>query len=89
MNLAIFFFVSRFNIAADLVDEAKSAGQLGFAGILVWMRFMATRQLVWNKNYNVKPRYSSNNVTLIGSLDSVHLSYSARREILANLMGVL
>ena len=44
------------------MNEAKNAGQLGFAGILVWMRFMATRQLVWNKNYNVKPRYSSKNV---------------------------
>lgn len=47
------------------MDEAKHAGQLGFAGMLVWMRFMATRQLVWNKSYNVKPRYSSKNVTLI------------------------
>ena len=61
----ITFCICRFNIAADLVDEAKNAGQLGFAGILVWMRFMATRQLVWNKSYNVKPRYSSNNVILI------------------------
>lgn len=51
-------FPLRFNIAADLVDEAKDAGELGFAGILVWMRFMATRQLIWNKNYNVKPRYN-------------------------------
>lgn len=47
----------RFNIAADLIQEAKEAGELGFAGILAWMRFMATRQLIWNKNYNVKPRY--------------------------------
>lgn len=49
----------RFNIAADLTEEATNAGELGFAGILVWMRFMATRQLIWNKNYNVKPRYNS------------------------------
>lgn len=69
------------------MDEAKSAGQLGFAGILVWMRFMATRQLVWNKNYNVKPRYSSKNVILYESFDSVHVSYSAPREKLANLIG--
>lgn len=47
----------RFNIAADLIDQAKRAGELGLAGMLVWMRFMATRQLIWNKNYNVKPRY--------------------------------
>lgn len=53
-HLYICFF--RFNIASELIDEAKNAGQLGLAGILVWMRFMATRQLIWNKNYNVKPR---------------------------------
>ncbi|XP_077244216.1 pyruvate phosphate dikinase, PEP/pyruvate binding domain-containing protein [Tasmannia lanceolata] len=49
-------FMHRFNIAAELTEWAKDAGQLGLAGILVWMRFMATRQLTWNKNYNVKPR---------------------------------
>lgn len=52
-----FFTFNRFNIAGDLIEEATGAGELGFAGILVWMRFMATRQLIWNKNYNVKPRY--------------------------------
>ncbi|KAF8016389.1 hypothetical protein BT93_H1790 [Corymbia citriodora subsp. variegata] len=43
-------FMHRFNIAADLTDQAQDAGELGLAGILVWMRFMATRQLIWNKN---------------------------------------
>ncbi|CAA6665517.1 unnamed protein product [Spirodela intermedia] len=46
----------RFNIAADLVESLGDPGELDLAGILVWMRFMATRQLTWNKNYNVKPR---------------------------------
>ena len=56
-NSAHIFFPSlRFNIAADLAAQAKDAGELGLAAMLVWMRFMATRQLVWNKNYNVKPR---------------------------------
>lgn len=54
-----FFFCHRFNIASDLTEWAKDAGELGLAGIFVWMRFMATRQLIWNKNYNVKPRYIS------------------------------
>lgn len=39
------------------MDQAKDAGELGLAAIMVWIRFMATRQLIWNKNYNVKPRY--------------------------------
>ncbi|GLJ13650.1 hypothetical protein SUGI_0217250 [Cryptomeria japonica] len=46
----------RFNIATELTERARCEGKLGLAGILVWMRFMATRQLTWNKNYNVKPR---------------------------------
>lgn len=46
----------RFNIAADLMEQATKAGELGLAAIYVWMRYMATRQLIWNKNYNVKPR---------------------------------
>jgi alpha-glucan,water dikinase len=50
-------FLGRFNIAADLVDQARDAGLLGIVGLFVWIRFMSTRQLIWNKNYNVKPRY--------------------------------
>lgn len=59
INSCFIFPPLSFNIAADLTKEAKDAGELGLAGILVWMRFMATRQLIWNKNYNVKPRYNS------------------------------
>ena len=55
LNITFFPFY-RFNIAADLLEEAVNNGESGLAGILVWMRFMATRQLIWNKNYNVKPR---------------------------------
>ncbi|KAH9314059.1 hypothetical protein KI387_022686 [Taxus chinensis] len=46
----------RFSIATELTERARCEGKLGLAGILVWMRFMVTRQLTWNKNYNVKPR---------------------------------
>ncbi|OVA15252.1 Pyruvate phosphate dikinase [Macleaya cordata] len=46
----------RFNIAKELAERCESEGQLGLIGILVWLRFMACRQLTWNKNYNVKPR---------------------------------
>ncbi|KAL1222830.1 Alpha-glucan water dikinase 1 [Cardamine amara subsp. amara] len=83
-------FMHRFNIAADLVDEAKSAGQLGFAGILVWMRFMATRQLVWNKNYNVKPReISKAQDRLTDSLQDVYASYPEYRELLRMIMSTV
>ena len=46
----------RFNIGTDVLERAKEEGELGLAAVFVWFRFMATRQLVWNNNYNVKPR---------------------------------
>ncbi|CAN8305598.1 unnamed protein product [Cochlearia groenlandica] len=83
-------FMHRFNIAADLVDDAKSAGQLGFAGILVWMRFMAIRQLVWNKNYNVKPREISRaQDRLTDVLQDVYASYPEYRELLRMIMSTV
>ena len=47
----------RFNIGAGMAARASGQGELGVAAVLVWFRFMATRQIIWNKNYNVKPRY--------------------------------
>ncbi|KAJ4808981.1 Glucan water dikinase [Rhynchospora pubera] len=80
----------RFNIAADLVEEAKHQGQLGLAGILVWMRFMATRQLVWNKNYNVKPReISKAQDRLTDLLQNLYKSQPQYREIIRIIMSTV
>ena len=51
-----YLMVYRYNIATGLTERARNEGELAQAGILVWLRFVATRQLTWNKNYNVKPR---------------------------------
>ncbi|KAJ4843805.1 hypothetical protein Tsubulata_009992 [Turnera subulata] len=83
-------FMHRFNIAADLLDEAKNAGELGIAGILVWMRFMATRQLIWNKNYNVKPReISKAQDRLTDLLQDTYLSHPQYRELLRMIMSTV
>lgn len=83
-------FMHRFNIAADLIDQAKDAGELGLAGMLVWMRFMATRQLIWNKNYNVKPReISKAQDRLTDSLQNVHISHPQYRELLRMIMSTV
>ncbi|KAL7196896.1 hypothetical protein ACSBR1_036832 [Camellia fascicularis] len=83
-------FMHRFNIAADLVDEAKYAGELGFAGILVWMRFMATRQLIWNKNYNVKPREISRaQDRLTDLLQDVYKTHAQYRELLRMILSTV
>ncbi|GMH01575.1 hypothetical protein Nepgr_003414 [Nepenthes gracilis] len=83
-------FMHRFNIAADLLDEAKGAGELGLVALLVWMRFMATRQLIWNKNYNVKPReISKAQDRLTDSLQNIFTSYPQYREILRMIMSTV
>ncbi|KAJ7953577.1 alpha-glucan water dikinase, chloroplastic [Quillaja saponaria] len=83
-------FMHRFNIAADLIDQAKDAGELGFAGILVWMRFMATRQLIWNKNYNVKPReISKAQDRLTDLLQNVYTSNPQYRELLRMILSTV
>ncbi|PNT66432.1 alpha-glucan water dikinase, chloroplastic [Brachypodium distachyon] len=80
----------RFNIAADLVEQAKDAGHLGLAGLLVWMRFMATRQLVWNKNYNVKPReISQAQDRFTNNLQSLYKTYPQYREMLRMIMSAV
>ncbi|XP_074274451.1 alpha-glucan water dikinase, chloroplastic isoform X2 [Silene latifolia] len=83
-------FMHRFNIAADLISEAVDAGELGLAGILVWMRFMATRQLIWNKNYNVKPReISKAQDRLTESLQNLYKSQPQYRELLRMIMSTV
>ncbi|KVH97811.1 ATP-grasp fold, subdomain 1, partial [Cynara cardunculus var. scolymus] len=83
-------FMHRFNIAADLVEEAMDADDLGLAGILVWMRFMATRQLTWNKNYNVKPReISQAQDRLIDLLQNVYRTYPQYSELLRMIMSTV
>ncbi|GLT36600.1 hypothetical protein SLA2020_109680 [Shorea laevis] len=83
-------FMHRFNIAADLIDQAKDAGELGFAGILVWMRFMATRQLIWNKNYNVKPReISKAQDRLTDLLQNTYKNHPEYRELVRMIMSTV
>lgn len=83
-------FMHRFNIAADLTEQAKDAGELGLAGLLVWMRFMATRQLIWNKNYNVKPReISKAQDRLTDMLQNLYSTCPQHREILRMIMSTV
>lgn len=80
----------RFNIAADLVDQARDAGLLGIAGLFVWIRFMATRQLIWNKNYNVKPReISKAQDRFTDDLEVMYKTYPQYREILRMIMAAV
>ncbi|AQK82749.1 alpha-glucan water dikinase 1 chloroplastic isoform X1 [Zea mays] len=80
----------RFNIAADLADQARDAGLLGIVGLFVWIRFMATRQLTWNKNYNVKPReISKAQDRFTDDLENMYKAYPQYREILRMIMAAV
>uniref|UniRef100_A0A0E0AA27 alpha-glucan, water dikinase n=1 Tax=Oryza glumipatula TaxID=40148 RepID=A0A0E0AA27_9ORYZ len=80
----------RFNIAADLVDQARDNGLLGIVGIFVWIRFMATRQLIWNKNYNVKPReISKAQDRFTDDLENMYRTYPQYQEILRMIMSAV
>ncbi|MBA0772792.1 hypothetical protein Gotri_008114, partial [Gossypium trilobum] len=72
------------------MDQAKDTGELGLAGILVWMRFMATRQLIWNKNYNVKPReISKAQDRLTDLLQNTYTTHPQHRELLRMIMSTV
>ncbi|KAK1302683.1 hypothetical protein QJS10_CPB12g00089 [Acorus calamus] len=80
----------RFNIAADLIEKSRDDGELGLAGILVWMRFMATRQLTWNRNYNVTSReISKAQDRLTGLLQNIYKASPQYREILRMIMPTI
>lgn len=80
----------RFNLAADLTMKAKAGGRLSLVAILVWMRFMATRQLTWNKNYNVKPReISAAQDRLTSLLQDIFRDNPGDREIIRIIMSTV
>lgn len=48
----------RFNLAAGFAETAPGYGPLGLVAVFSWLRYCQTRQLNWNVNYNVKPRWA-------------------------------
>lgn len=80
----------RFNIATDLTKKAMNGGELALVAMLVWMRFMTTRQLTWNKNYNVKPReISAAQDRLTDVLQGMFRDQPANREIIRLIMSTV
>ncbi|CAI0405840.1 unnamed protein product [Linum tenue] len=78
----------RFSIATELTDRCKGEGELGLIGILVWLRFMASRHLTWNKNYNVKPReISEAQDKFTNLLQRIYLNQPSEREIVRLIMS--
>ena len=52
------------------------------AAIFVWIRFCALRQLVWNHNYNIKPREIARaQERLTGIFQDLYVSRPHRRDM--------
>nr|VDC75014.1 unnamed protein product [Brassica rapa] len=80
----------RFNIATELTERCKDEGEGGCIGIMVWMKFMATRHLTWNKNYNVKPREISEALERFTNLmEKIYLQQPYKREIVRLTMALV
>eukprot|EP00271_Cylindrocystis_brebissonii_P010276 TRINITY_DN26421_c0_g1_i1.p1 TRINITY_DN26421_c0_g1~~TRINITY_DN26421_c0_g1_i1.p1 ORF type:complete len:1482 (-),score=381.52 TRINITY_DN26421_c0_g1_i1:676-5121(-) len=77
----------RYNVGTGIVEQASTQGELGLAAVLVWFRFMATRQLIWNKNYNVKPReISAAQDTMTDRLKDIYVDQPQHREIVRMIL---
>jgi len=50
----------RFNMASDIIDDIVQGRyepkEKAMATVYVWLRYSATRQLTWQRNYNTQPR---------------------------------
>lgn len=76
----------RFGRAADYLKDAQ-AGEGGMVVVYTWLRYMALRQLVWNSNYNVKPReISAAQERLTAELSRLHQERPDLRDIVRATM---
>ncbi|PNW79708.1 hypothetical protein CHLRE_08g363874v5 [Chlamydomonas reinhardtii] len=68
----------RYNAGSELVQMAGGSGEAeaALAALTAWLRLSAARLLVWNRNYNVKPREIS---TAQGRLASLLAALGAAR----------
>jgi alpha-glucan,water dikinase len=79
----------RFNLCYELLDNIKDNLD-GLALIFVWLRFSAIRQLVWQRNYNTKPKelgHAMDRLTL--KLAGRYANKPAERELIRLIMTTL
>ncbi|NOZ25827.1 MAG: hypothetical protein GXO94_07050 [Nitrospirae bacterium] len=79
----------RFNLCHDLIDDVRGETE-GLALLFVWLRFSAVRQLVWQRNYNTKPReltHAQDRLTL--KLAGLYVDDTKNRELIRLMMTTL
>jgi len=77
----------RYNAAADLLGTCHDEGEAGLLAMFTWFRFMALRQLVWNNDYNIKPReISAAQARCTEALTKYHRNESGYRDVVRLIM---
>jgi len=79
----------RFNLCHELIDEAGDSRD-AWATLFVWLRYSATRQLVWQRNYNTKPRELSHSQDrLTARLATAFAQQPANRDLIRQMLAGL
>jgi len=80
----------RYNAGADMLSNAHSKGEAGLVALFCWFRFMALRQLVWNNDYNIKPREISVAQTrMTEGLSAIYRRNPEHRDIVRLIMATI
>ena len=80
----------RYNAGSDLLPGCRSDGEAGMVAMAVWFRFMALRQLVWNNDYNIKPReISAAQLKCTEQLARIHRDDASLRDVTRLIMATI
>ena len=80
----------RYNIASDLIPGCRAEGEAGLVAMATWFRFMALRQLVWNNDYNIKPReISAAQLKCTTQLAALHKDDPSVRDVVRLTMATI
>jgi alpha-glucan,water dikinase len=80
----------RFNLCYEMLDNIKSNNLDGLSLVFAWLRFSAIRQLVWQRDYNTKPRelgHAIERLTL--KLADRYINNPGERELIRLIMTTL
>ena len=80
----------RYNVGSDLLPGCRGAGEAGMVAMATWFRFMALRQLVWNNDYNIKPReISAAQLKCTSQLAEIHRDDASLRDVTRLTMATI
>ena len=80
----------RYNAGADMLGAMHGAGEPGLTALFCWFRFMALRQLVWNNDYNIKPReISAAQARMTEGLSAIYRQDPEYRDIVRLIMATI